>query len=139
MVPLVFKTSLGVVRSPEGSTPSLLRHNRRELLLRYGALPANRVFRGTKIFIYNGRKNPWDPLPGKRVRRGEYDSSINDYSFLFWPVKIGCGLPTAFDRSGRCPRRRRSISPRVNTRRMEPRLGWMDGVNRFADDLEENR
>ena len=25
MVPLVFKTSLGVVRSPEGSTPSLLR------------------------------------------------------------------------------------------------------------------
>ena len=26
MVPLVFKTSLGVVRSPEGSTPSLLRH-----------------------------------------------------------------------------------------------------------------
>jgi Phage integrase family len=27
VVPLVFKTSLGVVRSPEGSTPSLLRHN----------------------------------------------------------------------------------------------------------------
>ena len=27
MVPLVFKTSLGVVRSPEGSTPSLLRQN----------------------------------------------------------------------------------------------------------------
>ena len=26
MVPLVFKTSLGVVRPPEGSTPSLLRH-----------------------------------------------------------------------------------------------------------------
>jgi hypothetical protein len=26
VVPLVFKTSLGVVRSPEGSTPSLLRH-----------------------------------------------------------------------------------------------------------------
>ena len=26
MVPLVFKTSLGVVRFPEGSTPSLLRH-----------------------------------------------------------------------------------------------------------------
>ena len=26
MVPLVFKTSLGAVRSPEGSTPSLLRH-----------------------------------------------------------------------------------------------------------------
>ncbi len=26
MVPLVFKTSLGVVRLPEGSTPSLLRH-----------------------------------------------------------------------------------------------------------------
>ena len=25
MVPLVFKTSLGAVRSPEGSTPSLLR------------------------------------------------------------------------------------------------------------------
>jgi hypothetical protein len=25
VVPLVFKTSLGVVRSPEGSTPSLLR------------------------------------------------------------------------------------------------------------------
>ena len=25
MVPLVFKTSLGVVRFPEGSTPSLLR------------------------------------------------------------------------------------------------------------------
>ena len=25
MVPLVFKTSLGIVRSPEGSTPSLLR------------------------------------------------------------------------------------------------------------------
>ena len=25
MVPLVFKTSLGVVRPPEGSTPSLLR------------------------------------------------------------------------------------------------------------------
>jgi hypothetical protein len=28
VVPLVFKTSLGVVRSPEGSTPSLLRHSR---------------------------------------------------------------------------------------------------------------
>jgi hypothetical protein len=27
VVPLVFKTSLGVVRSPEGSTPSLLRQN----------------------------------------------------------------------------------------------------------------
>ena len=27
MVPLVFKTSLGVVRSPEGSTPSLLRQS----------------------------------------------------------------------------------------------------------------
>jgi hypothetical protein len=26
VVPLVFKTSLGIVRSPEGSTPSLLRH-----------------------------------------------------------------------------------------------------------------
>lgn len=26
MVPLVFKTSLGAVRFPEGSTPSLLRH-----------------------------------------------------------------------------------------------------------------
>jgi len=26
VVPLVFKTSLGVVRPPEGSTPSLLRH-----------------------------------------------------------------------------------------------------------------
>jgi hypothetical protein len=26
VAPLVFKTSLGVVRSPEGSTPSLLRH-----------------------------------------------------------------------------------------------------------------
>ncbi len=26
MAPLVFKTSLGIVRSPEGSTPSLLRH-----------------------------------------------------------------------------------------------------------------
>jgi hypothetical protein len=25
VVPLVFKTSLGIVRSPEGSTPSLLR------------------------------------------------------------------------------------------------------------------
>ena len=44
MVPLVFKTSLGVVRSPEGSTPSLLRHNRGELLLRYRAVSANRVF-----------------------------------------------------------------------------------------------
>ena len=65
-------------------------------------LPANRVFRGAKIFSYNGRKNLWDPLPGKRVGRGEYDSSINDYSFRFWPVKIGCGLPT---RSGRCPRK----------------------------------
>jgi hypothetical protein len=29
VVPLVFKTSLGVVRSPEGSTPSLLRHNQK--------------------------------------------------------------------------------------------------------------
>ena len=29
MVPLVFKTSLGVVRSPEGSTPSLLRQGNR--------------------------------------------------------------------------------------------------------------
>ncbi len=28
MVPLVFKTSLGVVRLPEGSTPSLLRQER---------------------------------------------------------------------------------------------------------------
>jgi hypothetical protein len=28
VVPLVFKTSLGAVRSPEGSTPSLLRQNR---------------------------------------------------------------------------------------------------------------
>ena len=28
MVPLVFKTSLGVVRSPEGSTPSLLRQEK---------------------------------------------------------------------------------------------------------------
>ena len=27
MVPLVFKTSLGAVRSPEGSTPSLLRQD----------------------------------------------------------------------------------------------------------------
>jgi hypothetical protein len=27
VVPLVFKTSLGAVRSPEGSTPSLLRHD----------------------------------------------------------------------------------------------------------------
>ena len=27
MVPLVFKTSLGAVRSPEGSTPSLLRQS----------------------------------------------------------------------------------------------------------------
>ena len=27
MVSLVFKTSLGAVRSPEGSTPSLLRHD----------------------------------------------------------------------------------------------------------------
>jgi hypothetical protein len=27
VVPLVFKTSLGVVRLPEGSTPSLLRQN----------------------------------------------------------------------------------------------------------------
>jgi hypothetical protein len=27
VVPLVFKTSLGVVRSPEGSTPSLLRQD----------------------------------------------------------------------------------------------------------------
>jgi hypothetical protein len=30
VVPLVFKTSLGVVRSPEGSTPSLLRQNQRD-------------------------------------------------------------------------------------------------------------
>src|SRR5262249_59377231 len=29
VVPLVFKTSLGIVRFPEGSTPSLLRHNAR--------------------------------------------------------------------------------------------------------------
>jgi hypothetical protein len=34
VVPLVFKTSLGVVRSPEGSTPSLLRQNRRDRYLR---------------------------------------------------------------------------------------------------------
>src|SRR5262245_15945333 len=30
VVPLVFKTSLGVVRSPEGSTPSLLRQARNQ-------------------------------------------------------------------------------------------------------------
>jgi hypothetical protein len=30
VVPLVFKTSLGVVRSPEGSTPSLLRQQRNQ-------------------------------------------------------------------------------------------------------------
>jgi hypothetical protein len=36
VVPLVFKTSLGVVRSPEGSTPSLLRQNPRDQQLRHG-------------------------------------------------------------------------------------------------------
>ena len=36
VVPLVFKTSLGVVRSPEGSTPSLLRQNQRDQQLRHG-------------------------------------------------------------------------------------------------------
>src|SRR5437016_5618569 len=36
VVPLVFKTSLGVVRSPEGSTPSLLRQNQRNQQLRHG-------------------------------------------------------------------------------------------------------
>ena len=35
VVPLVFKTSLGVVRSPEGSTPSLLRQNQRDQQLRH--------------------------------------------------------------------------------------------------------
>lgn len=32
MAPLVFKTSLGIVRFPEGSTPSLLRHETRAKL-----------------------------------------------------------------------------------------------------------
>ncbi len=36
MVPLVFKTSLGVVRLPEGSTPSLLRQNERRRAIAEG-------------------------------------------------------------------------------------------------------
>ena len=45
MVPLVFKTSLGVVRFPEGSTPSLLRQTfpgRAYLSARY-----EKLFRGS--------------------------------------------------------------------------------------------
>ncbi len=34
MVPLVFKSSLGVVRLPEGSTPSLLRQIAKRMALR---------------------------------------------------------------------------------------------------------
>ena len=40
VVPLVFKTSLGVVRSPEGSTPSLLRQNRKYCFNPHRNLPA---------------------------------------------------------------------------------------------------
>ena len=35
VVPLVFKTSLGAVRFPEGSTPSLLRHDAQYLTVAY--------------------------------------------------------------------------------------------------------
>jgi len=35
VVPLVFKTSLGAVRFPEGSTPSLLRHKNTDKLNAY--------------------------------------------------------------------------------------------------------
>jgi hypothetical protein len=40
VVPLVFKTSLGIVRSPEGSTPSLLRQapTNQVIILRIGPL-----------------------------------------------------------------------------------------------------
>ncbi len=43
MVPLVFKTSLGAVRFPEGSTPSLLRQSylRREVMLESIRISAN--------------------------------------------------------------------------------------------------
>jgi hypothetical protein len=43
VVPLVFKTSLGVVRSPEGSTPSLLRQNQRDQQLRHGQDPSRQL------------------------------------------------------------------------------------------------
>ena len=55
MVPLVFKTSLGVVRSPEGSTPSLLRHknidkfNADNLRLRLRPIVARMRLRGSRF------------------------------------------------------------------------------------------
>jgi hypothetical protein len=136
VVPLVFKTSLGAVRSPEGSTPSLLRHNRRELLLRYGAFPQT-VFSGARkysvttvgrIFGIRCRVNASGVV--STIAR----STITAFGFGPSKSDVACQLG-AVDVRGR----RGSTSPRVNTRRMEPRLGCMDGVNRFADDLEENR
>ena len=41
MVPLVFKTSLGVVRFPEGSTPSLLRQALARLASVYATINGN--------------------------------------------------------------------------------------------------
>ncbi len=47
MVPLVFKTSLGAVRPPEGSTPSLLRQD--QMLIRHPSLSPMCFVRGPAL------------------------------------------------------------------------------------------
>ena len=59
MVPLVFKTSLGAVRSPEGSTPSLLRQH--PVFISNGMLPddfQNKVLDFELKAIGTDQKNP---------------------------------------------------------------------------------
>jgi hypothetical protein len=52
VVPLVFKTSLGIVRSPEGSTPSLLRQALTNQLATLKIVPLTnaRIFRAAVIY-----------------------------------------------------------------------------------------
>ena len=74
MVALVFKTSLGVVRSPEGSTPSLLRQEDARKL-RKKPLDARRLF--SQVLPY-----PWYSGAGSSISNPEPRSTPQTWTQL---------------------------------------------------------
>jgi hypothetical protein len=74
VVPLVFKTSLGIVRSPEGSTPSLLRQESRNIVTTQQRTIQSsgsnlRSLAASKLFAYHAgflrEKSIWQLVPDK--------------------------------------------------------------------------
>jgi hypothetical protein len=79
VVPLVFKTSLGAVRSPEGSTPSLLRHDPHRLLAPVSTAEVER--RAVACFEPGGRRDDACTPPVKQIHLLYFATSVASLKF----------------------------------------------------------